>query len=369
MINTEQELKDLVDRAIKAPCVALDTEFFWERTFYPILGVVQVGFSETDCHLIDAKALPSLPHFGKLLTQKSTVKILHDALQDLSILSRITNVTPCNIFDTRRAAGFSKMESTLSLANLLMKIMKIEIPKTETRSDWLKRPLTTSQIAYALNDVRFLPELREILIEKATELGNESYLAEEMQQFDTDEYYNEPPPEAIFRRIKSGRLRGKSKNILLELVRWREGIARDRNIPRGHVLHDSSLISLAENIPADLNSIRNIQGLPRSTSTYYSPKILSAISTGLEAKEPLRTSLAERPTAEIKRQVARRTTTIHKAATNAGIDPLLVATKAAVTELVLSEQATNDLFADQTTPSESTPILKSGWRQNFIKSS
>ena len=366
MITTEAELKELVDRAIKAPCVALDTEFFWERTFYPILGVVQVGFSETDCHLIDAMALPTLPHFGKLLTQKNTAKILHDALQDLSILSRITNVTPCNIFDTRRAAGFSKMESTLSLANLLMKIMNVEIPKTETRSNWLKRPLTTSQIAYALNDVRFLPELREILIENAAELGNQGYLAEEMQQFNEDEYYSEPQPEAVFKRIKSGRLRGKSKNALLELVRWREGVARTRNIPRGHVLHDSFLISLAEQMPTNLNAISNIQGLPRSTATHYSPKILEAIAKGLEAKEPLRSSPAERPSAEIKRQVVTRSAAIRNAATNAGIDPLLVATKATVTELVIAEQATNDLFADHTTPLTKIPNLQKGWRKKFI---
>jgi len=366
MITTESELKKLVDRALNAPCVALDTEFFWERTFYPILGVVQVGFSKTDCHLIDAKALPTLPHFGKLLTHKSTVKILHDALQDLSILARATNVIPCNIFDTRRAAGFSKMESTLSLANLLQKEMNIDIPKTETRSDWLKRPLTESQIAYALNDVRFLPELRDILIQKAANLGNQDYLAEEMQQFDAPEYYNEPPPEAIFKRIKSGRLRGKSKNALLELVRWREEVARIKNIPRGHVIHNSFLIDLALHMPTSLSEIQNIQGLPRSTATHYSPKILASIATALESKETHRTSPAERPTAEIKRQVATRTAAIHKAATNAGIDPLLVATKAAVTELIIAEQSTNDLFATENSTTAETPTLKKSWRKNFL---
>jgi ribonuclease D len=244
--------------------------------------------------------------------------------------------------------------------------MNIEIPKTETRSDWLKRPLTASQIAYALNDVRFLPELRNILIDKASDLGNKDYLTEEMKQFDADNYYSEPTPEAVFKRIKSGRLRGKSKNALMELVRWREDVAHARNIPRGHVLHDSFLISLAEHMPTSLSDIQNIQGLPRSTATHYSPKILEAIAKGLEAKEALRPSPTERPSAEIKRQVANRTATIHNAATNAGIDPLLVATKASVTELVIAEQSVDDLFATTNpTPRKETSLQK-GWRKNFI---
>lgn len=366
MINTEPELKKLINRAINAPCIALDTEFFWERTFYPILGVVQVGFSQTDCHLIDAIALPTLPGFGKLLRNESTVKILHDALQDLSILSRITNATPCTVFDTRTAAGFCKLESTLSLANLLKTTMDIEIPKTETRSNWLKRPLTTSQIAYALNDVRFLPELREILIKKATSLGNQNYLAEEMRQCNEDDYYKETSPADIYKRIKSGRLRGKSKNVLFELIIWRENVARARNIPRGHVMNNSALISLAFNMPEDRHAIRNIQGVPRSASTHYSNKLLEAVAKGIASKKSITAAPGERPSAEIKRLITKRSAAIHEAATKAGIDPLLVATKAMVTELVLAEQSENDLFPNSDRPALPTPSLKKNWRKNFI---
>jgi ribonuclease D len=365
MITTESELKELTERAVNAPCVALDTEFFWERTFYPILGVVQVGFSESDCHLIDAVALPTLPHFGRMLTSRTTCKILHDAQQDLAILSRITNVTPCNIFDTRRAAGFTGIESTLSLANLLRKVLNVEIPKTETRSNWLKRPLTQKQIAYAVNDVSFLPELRELLISKADELGNGSYLTEEMQIFDKDDYYREPSPEDIFNRIKSGRLRGKSRNVMLELVRWREDAAHTRNIPRGHVLKNSDLITLAHYIPQNSNDIKNIQGLPRSASTHYSRRILDAVAKGCEAKQTAGSPRRQRLTPAIQQQIANRIESMQKKATAAGVDPALVAAKNAITDLVLSENSSQQLLFTENSETAPHPLL-SGWRKNFL---
>jgi len=364
MITTESELKALIDRAIEAPCVALDTEFFWERTFYPVLGVVQLGLAEDDCHLIDAIALPTLPHFDRLLTSKNSCKILHDALQDLSILSRITNTRPCNIFDTRRAAGFAALESTLSLANLLREVLNIDIPKTETRSNWLKRPLTPSQIEYAEKDVSYLPRLREALISKATELGNLDYLTEEMQIFDDAEYYREPQAEDIYKRIKAGRLRGKSPDVLLELVRWRENVARTRNIPRGHVIKNGDLITIAHYLPQTTSDLAAIRGLPRSASTHYSGRILDAVAKGINAKPTAGAPRRQRLSQELQDKVSDRIAIMRQKATAAGIDPALVAAKNAVTELVLSETAIPELMFEE--PPQHPHPLKTGWRKNFI---
>ncbi|MYF17390.1 MAG: ribonuclease D, partial [Gemmatimonadetes bacterium] len=161
LINTPNELETLVNRALDAPCVGIDTEFVWEQTYYPRLGIIQVGLSENDCHLIDAVTLSDLSPLGTLLSDPHTVKILHDAQQDLWILRRITDAIPCNIFDTRCAAGFAGLSSNLSLGNLLRMRLNIQLPKTETRTDWLRRPLSDKQLEYALDGVRFLPAVRE----------------------------------------------------------------------------------------------------------------------------------------------------------------------------------------------------------------
>jgi len=142
MITTKEQLAKLVSRARKTDAIALDTEFVWERTYYPQLGLIQVALSDEDCHLIDPCALTDLSPLGDLLSDRSVVKILHDAPQDLFILSRATGAAPQNIFDTRLAAGFANLPATLSLGSLIKNILDIDLPKTETRTNWLQRPLT-----------------------------------------------------------------------------------------------------------------------------------------------------------------------------------------------------------------------------------
>ncbi|MDA0712136.1 MAG: ribonuclease D, partial [bacterium] len=176
MISTEAGLKDVVRQARQSDCVALDTEFVWEDTYYPRLGIIQIGWSETNCFLIDAVAISDLSALGDLLTDAQTVKILHDAQQDLWILRHATGVTPCRIFDTRSAAGFSGMSSTLSLSNLLRACLNVQLAKTETRTDWLQRPLSDDQLDYALDDIRYLPALYHHLEALALELGRGEWL-------------------------------------------------------------------------------------------------------------------------------------------------------------------------------------------------
>ena len=119
MIDTPQALAELVERALQKTCVAVDTEFVWNRTYYPKLGVVQLALAGDDCHLIDTVAIEDLSPLAPLLEHPDIVLILHDAVQDLTILRQTTGAFPLNIFDTRCAAGLANMSSTSSLAELL----------------------------------------------------------------------------------------------------------------------------------------------------------------------------------------------------------------------------------------------------------
>ncbi|HEX8385067.1 MAG TPA: hypothetical protein VF576_02730, partial [Rubricoccaceae bacterium] len=118
MIDTARDLDALVDRCLTAEAVALDTEFVWERTFVPALGVVQVGLSPDDVHVVDATGIDSMAPLGRLLADPNIPKILHDAGQDLQILARATGARPRNVFDTQRAAGLVGLSGTASLQDL-----------------------------------------------------------------------------------------------------------------------------------------------------------------------------------------------------------------------------------------------------------
>ncbi len=99
MITTNDELNSLVEQALQKDSVALDTEFLWERSYYPQLGLIQIALSNDECYLIDPTTISDLSPFGKLLESAETTKILHDAPQDLAILQRATGATPRAIFE------------------------------------------------------------------------------------------------------------------------------------------------------------------------------------------------------------------------------------------------------------------------------
>ena len=286
LIDTPDALETLVNRALNAPCVGIDTEFVWEQTYYPRLGIVQVGFAENDCHLIDAVTLSDLSPLGALIANRHTVKILHDAQQDLWILKRITDAVPCNIFDTRCAAGFAGLSSTLSLGNLLRLCLNIQLPKTETRTNWLRRPLSDNQVAYALNDVRYLPALREHLLTNIHRRGRENWLAEELRKYDIAKLYDDRAPEEQYTRVKgTGRLSKRDMAIVRELATWREQKARQADRPRAWIMRDDALMQIARRKPQSTQSLKRLRGIARATINQYGHSLLNAVQRGLAIDE------------------------------------------------------------------------------------
>jgi len=182
MINSMDKLNDLVEKARSTDAVAIDTEFVWTRTYLPQLGLIQLALSDEDCYLIDPLAIDDLSAFGKLLADQRVIKIFHDAPQDLAILHAATGHIPKNIFDTRLAAGFAGLPATFSLGNLIRNLLDISLAKTETRTNWLRRPLDKKQVNYALDDVRYLRAARVILVNRIIGPEIKSWLQEELCQ-------------------------------------------------------------------------------------------------------------------------------------------------------------------------------------------
>jgi len=361
MITTENELQALCRRAREHGRVAIDTEFFWERTFYPQLGVVQIGLAGDDLHLVDAVALPTLPGLGEVLADPDCELILHDAVQDLQILARHTGQLPRRVFDTRRAAGFAGLSSTLSLANLLTDQLQINLAKAETRSNWLQRPLSNEQVEYAIDDIRHLPELCDTLRRRAAELGNADALAEELQAYDDPTIYADPPPESVYTRFKANRLRPRQQALLYTLVVWREEQARRRDRPRGHIMPNADLMAIAQHAPADNAALEAVRGLARNTLQRHRQAILEAIATADQLPPgtlPDADAANERLSAAIKQKIQDRQKAIAEAARQAGIDPALVGTKANITALVRFETG------ESPTPTPSR--LTTGWRADLL---
>ncbi len=282
LIDSSQMVERIVARGFEDGRVAIDTELLWERTYYPRLAIVQIALSEEEWYLVDAAIPDILAPLGPLLEDVSVVKILHDAAQDLAVLRRATGRSPRSIYDTRVAAGFAGLSSTVSLGTLLLELMEVELPKTETRTDWFQRPLTQSQIDYAADDVRFLVAAQRVLTSRARDRGVEQWLSEELAMLDDPGLYAERDERLQYERVKgSGRLTRQQLAVLRELTAWREEEARLQDRPRGRISSDKMLLRLATRPPRTEEDMETLKSFRGARHRRHRADILQAVEVGL----------------------------------------------------------------------------------------
>lgn len=357
MITNEGDLAALCARAKEVGFVALDTEFVWERTYYPAMGVVQVGVGKDECRVVDATKTDHLAPLGELLADPSVVKILHDAEQDLTLLRRLTGASPRNVFDTQLAAAVVGMPYSVSLRNLVRTVAGVDLAKTETQSDWLKRPLSEEQMRYAEDDVRYLPLVRERLLRRAERKGRAHWMVEEMASYDDPALYEERDPAEAFLRMKGlQRFSHAQRGVAKALCAWREKLARRVDRPRHFLVNDDVMATIILKHPSTLVELAAIKGLPEKVLKRNGNEILDV----LDAAKPHTETLPGDVRANDEEVVSARAELVYaymKALSLAAdLDPVFVAPKAAVRELVLNGPAGGDGAAR----------LVSGWRAGFL---
>ncbi len=360
MISTKKELEELISRAQRAGSVALDTEFIWERTYYPRLGLIQLALSDEECYLIDPLALEDLSPLGSLLNNKNVVKILHDAPQDLAILSRVTRSIPANIFDTRLAAGFSGLPSTISLANLTNVLLDIDLAKSQTRTNWLYRPLDQSQVSYALDDVRYLRALRILLLTRIIVPEIKTWLQAELDILNDPQSYSGVTDYERYKKISgAGGLNRHKLAVLQELAAWREQEARHLDRPRGHIITDKALLQIAKEEPRSRAELEKTGIISSKKSGKFGDPIIKAILYVRDISEADYPAISGpiRLTAHEKKVFERLNNFIKLKCEMQDIDPQLIGTTA---EMKL-------LCRNLNNPGSPLPKrLTTGWRKSFL---
>ncbi|MFQ3225305.1 MAG: ribonuclease D [Lentimonas sp.] len=360
MITTTEALANAVQAAQAAGAVGIDTEFVWDRTYYPTLGLVQIGYPDGHCELIDAPAIEDWSPFATLMADPNTVKILHDAQQDLTILKRACGAYPKNIFDTQRSSGFVGLSSTISLSELLKTLMKVRLDKSETRSNWIARPLTEKQMEYAEDDVRYSTRLMDQILDKADVLGRKQWILDEMKYYENEDIYQEFDADTEMPRVRgSGSLTNQQRNIVRALGAWREVKARQRNLPRNFVLSDDAIIALMKHPPASAEAIQPSRGLTERALQRNRDKIWEAIQRGIAGELPeLPNGRHKGPAPDdgYESRVDLTLALIKGICLAAQIDPPLIGNRADVTAFVLEAEVAD---------AERHRILRS-WRGEFI---
>ena len=257
ILETEDSINNFVSKISSTNTIGLDTEFVRIRTYYPKLCLVQISSnSGTEC--IDCLQRNNLNKVWQLIFNPKRLKIVHSARQDLEILFLIKNQIPENIFDTQIGAALLGYPPQVGIKQLLKDELNIAISKTETRSDWSKRPLDLKQIEYALEDVNHLLNLHNSLEKKLKEKERYRWAMEDSSRILTNEkeLFN---PDSAWKRIPGIKnLKNKNQYLAVKLATWREKTAIQMDLPRQWLLSDKSLIETAKKELVSLTRLESI---------------------------------------------------------------------------------------------------------------
>ncbi len=265
LITTSDDLAAFCARHHQADFITVDTEFLRDKTYWPLLCLVQIAGPD-EAAVIDTLAPDiDLSPLYALMADPGVMKVFHAARQDLEIFLHQSGTMPTPLFDTQVAAMVCGFGDSVSYETLATKLANGKIDKSSRFTDWAQRPLTQRQLDYALADVTYLRTVYEKLNARLIKSERAEWLMDEMRELTDPATYRVDPDDA-WRRLKP---RGGSKkflSILRELATWRELAAQARDIPRGRILRDESLLEIAAHAPTTIDELARIRGLGRSVA-------------------------------------------------------------------------------------------------------
>jgi ribonuclease D len=277
IVTETDELTQLCTIWAAQDTISLDTEFERIRTFYPRPALIQLGTADR-IWLLDPLTILDFRAFAELLSRSTTTKILHSASEDLELLARLTGTLPVPLFDTQIAAGLLGYGFSMGYQRMVQTFCDINLDKHETRSNWLKRPLSDSQLRYAAYDVHYLPTIHRRLNDELIASGRETWLHEECDALVAKQQASDDFAKSYERIGHAWKLEPLELGVLRALSAWREHEIRSRDIPRAHLLKDDTLVELARRQPEQLAHLSPIEGLSKRECQRSGTTLLNIIA-------------------------------------------------------------------------------------------
>ena len=275
LIESDAALRQVLAREQGSTVVAVDTEFMRRNTFFPQVALLQLCFSDR-AWLVDPLAIEDTQPIADLMVDSRTTKVLHSASEDLEVFQCWLGVLPSPLFDTQRAAALVDLGFGLGYRALVQEICDVDLPKGETRSDWLQRPLTEAQCEYAAQDVAWLLPVWQDLYDKCITQDKLDWVladgadAAANLASNNGEYY---------KRIKTAwKLNARQLSVLRAVCDWREATARRMDKPRSWIIDDKACLQLAQYVPASRAELRDPVGLPPPAVRRYGEELLSLLN-------------------------------------------------------------------------------------------
>jgi len=259
LIEDHLSLQTLCQQYSKASVLAIDTEFVRTRTLYPRLGLLQV-FDGQQLALIDPIAIDDLSPFWQLLANENITKVLHACSEDLEVFLTNANCKPANLIDSQIMMSFLGHGLSMGYAAMVEHYTGIELDKSESRTDWIKRPLTQKQLNYASADVEHLFAIYPKLVTEIEQVGRFDYAKQETALL-IERKFSPIDEDQLYRQIKlAWRLNSKQLNALQHLAKWRYQQAKKRDLPLGFVVKEHTLMAVAQHNPQNLAAMNKLDG-------------------------------------------------------------------------------------------------------------
>jgi ribonuclease D len=336
-IERDDELAGLAHALEPCGAIGLDTEFMRERTFFPVLCLLQLA-AGGQIWCVDTLRCGSLDPLVPALTAPGAPKIIHSARQDLEAFYLNVKRVISPIFDTQIAAGCIGLKPQIGYADLVKTLLDVSLSKGQTRTDWSRRPLTTAQLEYAADDVAYLNEIAERLRERLRALGREHWVIEDCRALEDTSLY-EPDPADAWKRLRSLQklppaMRARAKVLAV----WREKTARLKNLPRGWILDDEALFRTAESLPATPAALAAALSSRRPMSAALAEDLLEALHEGESGAKDTTPARDSRPTPEQKALADRLAGVVDAHAAALAISTEILATRGELKALALGSR-------------------------------
>lgn len=328
LITDPGELRSLCRRLGEESRIAFDTEAASFHRYVDRVYLVQVS-TDHETALVDPLEIADLAPLGKLLSNPQIQIVFHDADYDLRILDRDYGFRARNIFDTRIAAQLAG-EPSVGLGSLLEKFFQVRVDKKYQRADWSRRPLTPGMIAYAADDTRYLPALRDTLEKRLVSLGRLEWALEEFQRLEQIRWTQAGADlEDAYLRVKGARALGRRQlAVLRELNAWRDATASKLDRARFRVVGNSALLAVAKASPRGLRQLANVDGLSENLARRYGKELVAAVERGRAVPESelprVRRSKRPEPDPGYDQRLERLKQLRNERAEAVGLDPGLV---------------------------------------------
>ncbi|MDD5632750.1 MAG: ribonuclease D, partial [Methylococcales bacterium] len=337
-INTPDHLAKLCVQIKKESWLALDTEFLREKTYYPKFCLLQIATPEwVAC--VDPIALPKLDILFEALYNPAIVKVFHSCRQDLEIFHQWTGKLPGPIFDTQVAAPLLGFQDNPGYAMLVSSLLGVNLNKAHTRADWSKRPLSEAQIEYAADDVIYLCQIYQIMVQKLTELGRIDWLKHDFAELTNPSLYKMEPENAWFKIKGKNKLTGKQLSIIQALAQWREKTAQSEDRPKSWLLRDELLFDLAKLQPETVEELANVRGINERAVSRYGKELCQLI-TSAKNRTPAPLNEKDRPAKKTQQQEAILdilTALVRIRAEENSLNPAILASRKDLEELLFND--------------------------------